>query len=188
MDVATYQRGGKARPLASNVARGFESATAQLINALRAKAGGRPSDTYRVCGFEPPDADLSPRGDAGIICITHVDAQGVTVVCGAHKTFRDPSFAVDSDLSDETMHARAEAAHAIVFALASPGEWTGDDWGFGHEATVTVPWFGRAPQNSAVPEQVANTLIDECSRALEDVRQQWADAHARLAALAKAFD
>lgn len=120
---------------------------------LKSEDGGRGCFAVRSYGWK--DADLDKEGCCGIDKI-EADAGMLRVEFSGHKTFCDPSYEFEYDLSEKERESWSECAHGIVCDAPGEGMWSGDDWSFSISGEFLV-----APVMKRTSEKVkvAHTLV-----------------------------
>ena len=135
----------------------------KAILSLAESHGHKNSDCFPLYSYGWKDADLEPWGCTGIEKIAKMDEEHVWLTIGGHKTFCDPTYECEYELSEEDEKDYSTVAFEIVCGVCYEGYWSGDDWSVHFTEDVQVAWVYENDELSY--PKTAEAAIEACDKA-----------------------
>ena len=135
----------------------------KAILSLAESHGHKNSDCFPLYSYGWKDADLEPWACTGIEKIAKMDEEHVWLTIGGHKTFCDPTYECEYELSEEDEKDYSTVAFEIVCGVCYEGYWSGDDWSVHFTEDVQVEWVYENDELSY--PKTAEAAIEACDKA-----------------------
>ena len=135
----------------------------KAILSLAESHGHKNFHCFPLYSYGWKDADLEPWGCTGIKKIAKVDEEHVWLTIGGHKTFCDPTYECEYELSEEDEKDYSTVAFEIVCGVGYEGNWSGDDWSIHFTEDVQVEWVYENDELSY--PKTAEAAIEACDKA-----------------------
>ncbi len=158
----------------------------KAILSLAESHGHKNDGCFPLYSYGWKDADLEPWGCTGIKKIAKMDEDHVLLTIGGHKTFCDPTYECEYELTEKDEEDYSTEATEIVCDVPYEGYWSGDDWSVHFEEDVQVEWVYENDELSYL--KTAERAIEICNDACRPFSEKCMLASASMSALYKKMD